>query len=178
MKRIIFLGLVFSVGLTSVSLGQASGNKKINGHQAIKAKEKKETTATAETVGGATWLNTSTSQAYGRSRSRFSIADPTNNAVNQRTEGSMLVPSSRSLGVARGTYGFANGKLFLRSTTATSSGTNYGSGAVGTGTTITGIGTGENIPGVNGKSANAGLSLWGTQPPLRQNGLMDSARKQ
>lgn len=60
-------------------------------------------------------------------------------------------------------YGFANGKLLLRNTTAPSSGTMYGSGAVGTGTAIMGVGTGEAALGVNGKKPLCRTLVMGKQ---------------
>lgn len=109
--------------------------------------------------------STSANKAYGLSVGRFSIADPTINVLNQRASGSNVpVSSSGIVGMPKRTYGFAHGKILLRSTTATSSGTAYGSGAVGTGTTLMGVGTGENTPGTNGKNPYAGPWLWGTKP--------------
>jgi hypothetical protein len=112
--------------------------------------------------------STSANQAYAGSARRFSIADPTINILNERANGSNIpVGSSGIVGMPKSTYGFANGKILLRNTTAASSGTSYGSGAVATGTTITGIGTAENVIGVNGKNPYAGPWLWGSRPPIR-----------
>ena len=58
-------------------------------------------------------------------------------------------------------YGFHNGRLLLRSTGATSSGTITGSGSVGTGSSLGNIGsTGSGI-GLNGKTPDAGSGMWG-----------------
>lgn len=97
---------------------------------------------------------------------RLTIADPTINIFNQRAAGAdARIGGSGIANMPKGSYGFANGKILLRNTTATSSGTGYGSGAVGTGTAIQGVGTGESSIGVNGKSPYAGPWLWGDRRP-------------
>lgn len=159
--------------------------------QKVKGKEKhntvrRNTTAKKQvqrqdTLAGKTVLLNSTTNnaAYGGTTAqRFSIADPTINALNRQAAGNApVVSESGVVGMPRRTYGFANGKILLRPTTAPTSGTVYGSGSVGTGTTIMGVGTGENALGVNGKNPYAGPWLWGSRPPVRSQPLTDSARR-
>ena len=63
-------------------------------------------------------------------------------------------------------YGFAKGHIVLRSSDATSTGANTGSGAVGTGTSPGGMGTMGRSLGVNGKNPYAGTGMWGTNATL------------
>ena len=96
--------------------------------------------------------NISAYQALG-TPSRLTIADPLINAMNHRSAGTEIsYGSSNIIGMPKGMFGIANGKILLRNSTATSSGTVYGSGAVGTGTAIHGAGASESTIGVNGKS--------------------------
>lgn len=106
------------------------------------------------------------------------ISDPTINSFNQRAAGADIrISGSGIANMPKGSYGFANGKILLRNTTATTPGTGYGSGAVGTGTAIQGAGTGESSVGVNGKSPYAGPWLWGDRKPV-YSGADSSTKKQ
>jgi hypothetical protein len=169
----IFLAFIFCTGLSITALAQTSV-KKNSKQQTMKSKSTagkgaKKATPRNKAGESVSFTATSSHAAYGRAGRRFSIADPTINVLNQRANGSNVpVSSSGIVGMPKGTYGFANGKILLRPTTATSSGTVYGSGAVGTGTTIMGVGTGENTTGINGKNPYAGHSLWGTRLPVQQ----------
>lgn len=175
MKRILFYTFLLCIGFATIASAQTEKNRKTTNHQAIK--EKSNLTQTLQDTGSFT--SSGSNEAFGSRSGRFSISDPIINALNHRANG-YNIPSGAS-GIPRmpkGTYGFANGKLLLRSTTATSPGTSYGSGGVGTGTAIMGTGTGENIPGVNGKNPYAGPWLWGTRPIPKQMPSIDSTRKQ
>lgn len=175
MKRSLLLALILCFGLAATSSAQTVQKKNAVKQHALK---KKSAAAKTDNVSASkekkeevvSLTSTSANQAYSGADTvatagrRFSIADPTINILNQRASGSNVpVSSSGIVGMPKGTYGFANGKILLRPTTATSSGTLYGSGAVGTGTTIMGVGTGENTLGVNGKNPYAGPWLWGTK---------------
>jgi hypothetical protein len=190
MKRIVFLVLVLCFGFSATSSAQSADRKKVVRQQTVQRKSTETNKAGATTTqsqnnGEVSLTSTTTNQAYGtadtasRAGRRFSIADPTINVLNQRASGSNVpISSSGIVGMPKGTYGFANGKILLRPTTATSSGTVYGSGAVGTGTTIMGVGTGENTPGINGKNPYAGPWLWGTRPSATQTSTAgDRSRK-
>ena len=114
-----------------------------------------------------TLASTGSYSAFAAPLSKLSIADPTVNLLNRKALGSDdRVGRSGIVGMPKGSYGFANGRILLRNTTATSSGTGYGSGAVGTGTSLQGIGASEAILGVNGKSPYAGPWLWGDRRPV------------
>lgn len=58
-------------------------------------------------------------------------------------------------------YGFANGHIILNTTGAVTSGTQTGSGAVGTGTSLATFGSIGAPMNVNGKSPYAGINMWG-----------------
>lgn len=110
---------------------------------------------------------------------KFRIADPTINNLNRRAAGAPVPKNSSGIiGVSKHGNGFANGHILLRTTTATSPGTGYGSGAVGTGTSIQGAGTSEVTLGANGKSPYAGPSLWGDKQPFFSVKGSDTTRRQ
>lgn len=179
MKRILFL-LVLMMGVTQWADAQ-SGKKKAKTaatkHKIAARKESQQKAkATEQTV---SLMAVGENEAYGTAPARrFSIADPTINALNQQAAGNTkIVSPSGVVGMPKRAYGFANGKILLRPTTAPSSGTVYGSGAVGTGTTIMGVGAGENALGVNGKNPYAGPSLWGSKAAVDNRNLADSSRR-
>jgi hypothetical protein len=163
MKRIVIAILVVMIGATDV---QAQTSKK--GKKAVqqKASVKKEAVNMQNGSDTVRLSSTATYPAYGSGTSRFTIADPVVNIFKQRAND---VPASFNgkdiIGMPGSTYGVANGRILFRNTTATSPGTNFGSGGVGTGTTLLGVGTGENAISVNGKSPYAGPWLWGSKLP-------------
>ncbi len=105
--------------------------------------------------------------------SNIRIYDPTIRAMNNRTEygGVPLFGKNSLLALPKGTYGFGNGQLLLRSTDATSIGGVTGNGSVGTGSSNGGVGTGGSAIGVNGKNPYAGPAIWGSAQGLK---LQDS----
>ena len=174
------MAMLLALGYTNVA--QAQKSRKATKQQSVQKRAsnktvKKTPAATADTAFSLT--SASANQAFGNAPARrFSIADPLVNTLNQQAAGAETqVSSSGIVGMPKRTYGFANGKILLRNTTATTSGTNYGSGAVGTGTTIMGLGTGENTPGTNGKSPYAGPWIWGSKLPGRNLPAVDSVRR-
>lgn len=172
MRKHIFAAILFSFAMTTGTIAQKTKPHKKAARQEVAKKKhstKTETAANNQAEASATsntLISSSSNQAYGSRR--FSIADPTIKTLNGRANGSNVpVPSTGIVGMPKGMYGFANGKILLRNTTAPSSGTLYGSGAVGTGTTITGVGAAENAIGVNGKAPYAGPWLWGSRSPVQ-----------
>jgi hypothetical protein len=148
-------------------------------------KEIKKNTATHKNVSkktvkckadDSTLLSNTTNHSALAPQTTLRIADPTVERFNQRASGGKVpISSSGIAGMPKGSYGFANGHILLRNTTATSPGTSYGSGAVGTGTAIQGIGTSEVSVGVNGKSPYAGPWLWGDKQPAYPRRKSDTA---
>jgi hypothetical protein len=178
MKRKIISLLVVMMGLTLTADAQPGkkGRKQPTAAQAKKTDTQNTKTTTGPAI---SLLSTSSNEAYDTaSAGRFSIADPVVNALKKQAAGNTpIVSPSGVVGMPKRAYGFSNGKILLRPTTAPSSGTLYGSGAVGTGTSIMGPGTGENAIGVNGKSPTAGPHLWGSKQPHRYPSAADSARR-
>lgn len=173
MKKSLFLLWFSCAGLTTITLAQSKTVPKATIQQSLKKQSEAEV-STATT----SFVSTGVNQAFAGGSNLY-IADPTIRTLNQRAAGSKLsIGSSGIVGMPKRAYGFANGKILLRSTTAPSSGTVYGSGSVGTGTSISGLGTSENVPGVNGKSPYASSSLWGTKQSPDQALGVDSTKKQ
>ena len=73
-------------------------------------------------------------------------------------------------------YGFANGHISLGTTGAVTSGTQTGSGAVGTGTSLATFGSIGAPMNVNGKSPYAGINMWGNAMNMRISNTDSSVR--
>lgn len=73
-------------------------------------------------------------------------------------------------------YGFANGKIIFNTNGAVTSGTQTGSGAVGTGTSLATFGSIGPPMNVNGKSPYAGINMWGNAMNINITGRDSSAR--
>jgi len=181
MKRVIFFTLLCWIGMATTALAQTGSHRKVAKQHAVKTKSHPQATAKKQTQtekaqDAVSLTSTSTNEAY--SSNRLAISDPTINVLNMRASGNNVpISSSGIVGMPKGTYGFARGKILLRSTTAPSSGTSYGSGAVGTGTTISGVGAGESVIGVNGKNPYAGSWLWGSRIASQQPLQSSTTRK-
>ena len=170
MKKILLLGCML-VGLLAQSEAQQSSSKKKGTVRKSTAKKAKASPRNETSV---VLTNSSANQARGAA-SQLRISDPTVLELNRRSNGA--APTTQPvIGMPKSTYGIANGKILLRNTTATTPGTAYGSGAVGTGTSIAGAGTSETTLGVNGKSPYAGPWLWGDRRSTYT--VADSARRQ
>lgn len=92
----------------------------------------------------------------------YQIGDPLLLTLDARANGSDIrINNSGIVGMPKRAYGFANGKLMLRSNGATTFGTQTGSGAVGTGTSLGTFGSNGPAMGLNGKSPYAGMNMWG-----------------
>lgn len=114
-----------------------------------------------------------------KAETRLRITDPTIRLLNERAAGAPVPKNSSGIiGASKHSNGFANGHVLLRTTSTVSSGTAYGSGAVGTGTSLQGAGVSENTLGANGKSPYAGPSLWGDKWQANAVRGSDSARRQ
>lgn len=109
--------------------------------------------------------DTSTNAAfYNRQFTRLQISDPVIKTLNAKASGAAInINGSGLIGVPKGTYGFANGRISLYQVGATSTGTATGSGSVGTGSSPGGIGTLGPVIGVNGKSPFTGTGPYGTR---------------
>ena len=174
MKKIVLLGMMSFCFMLNATAQTKTAKKKTAAKKSV-AKKTKPSRKNADTV---VLKSTSSNAAYAPAAG-LRIADPTVNAMNQRAAGADInLRRSPIAGLPKATYGVANGRILLRNTTATTSGTSYGSGAVGTGTSIHGAGTSEATIGVNGKSPYAGPWLWGDRRPVYAVPLRDSVRRQ
>ena len=175
MKKMMLTGLLFCFVAFNASAQTKAHSKKgttLKASHKSKAKNaKSDTTVMLTNSGSYPAMATDAS-------TNFRIADPTINALNAKAAGA-TVPKSTSelIGLPKYRNGFANGHILLRNTTATSSGTAFGSGAVGTGTSLQGVGASESTLGTNGKSPYAGTSLWGDRQTIVNKGT-DSSRRQ
>lgn len=97
------------------------------------------------------------------------IYNPTVRALNNRTEygNTRLFGDQSLLALPKGTYGYANGQIWLRSTGATSIGGITGNSSVGNGSSSGGVGAASNVLGVNGKNPYAGPAMWGSANGLK-----------
>jgi hypothetical protein len=177
MKKIALFSLILSFFFINAS-AQTTGEKSKKAVKKTVDKSRVKAPAKDASVETITLTTTSANKAYNNTANRLTIADPTINALKQNAAGgNVQISKSGIVGMPRGTYGFANGKILLRTTTATSSGAGYGSGAVATGSSINSLGTSESTIGVNGKSPYAGPWLWGSKLPVYNVPLRDSIRQ-
>jgi hypothetical protein len=176
MKRVILCAcaLLLVMGITTAQTEQ----KKITGKNQLKKKNsiKKEIRKQAPTRTNKNQIDTvfslSSTGSYNaleerQSVARLQIADPIVKALKAKANGADIkIGSSGLVGVPKGTYGFANGKIAFYLGGATSNGTSTGSGSVGTGSSPGNIGSLGPAMGVNGKSPYAGNGAYGTRVPL------------
>ncbi|OLY92992.1 hypothetical protein SAMN05444008_10492 [Cnuella takakiae] len=151
MKKLILLhaAILFLLNATAQKQRPAINNSKADFHAGVR-------------------LQSSSAYPAKAGNTRLGIADPTINALNGMGNG-IGVPvygSNGVLGLPKGTYGYAKGQLWLRSTDATSIGGITGNPSVGTGSSS--AGAGGNMLGLNGKSPYAGPANWGSAQGLRQ----------
>jgi len=125
-----------------------------------------------------TLSDTSTNAAFANRQSvgRLQIADPIIQTLNAKANGAEInISGSGMIGVPKGTYGFANGRISFYQVGSTSTGTITGNGSVGTGSSPGGIGTLGPVIGVNGKSPFTGTGPYGTRIPLMPEMITDSS---
>jgi hypothetical protein len=155
MKKIILCACILVIAHYAVS-GQ--GLKKNNPPQPVKQKPK---TITHQLNSEVSYPAFSERQAAEPS-SVETISDPTIRLLNARANGSdVKLSSSGIVGMPKRAYGFANGRIRLNGGGATTSGTQTGSGAVGTGSSLGTFGSMGPGMGLNGKNPHVGWSMWG-----------------
>ena len=102
------------------------------------------------------------------STSQLAISDPILRSLNARANGADIkISKSGIVGMPKSAYGFANGHLTLYTSGSTTSGTQTGSGLVGTGTSLGTFGSAGPALQVNGKSPFAGINMWGNAMNLK-----------
>lgn len=96
------------------------------------------------------------------SKNNLTISDPIITTMDARAGGANIsLGKSGIVGMPKRAYGFANGHISLMSNGSTTSGTQTGSGSVGTGSSTGTFGSVGPSINVNGKSSNAGINMWG-----------------
>jgi hypothetical protein len=172
MKRVFLcIWLLLLVGEAMTQEAQKESTPKNQNSPVIKRTKQKQQIKndTSSTGSIITLSSSSNNKAFASTPSfnRFPIADSTLKALNAKANGANIkFNGSPLIGVPKGTYGFANGRLTLYTMGATSTGTITGSGSVGTGTSPGAISTLGPVIGVNGKSPYTGQGPYGTRVPV------------
>jgi hypothetical protein len=143
-------------------------NKKQTDHSKTVSVNKTSATKT-DNAANITILNTSASypakantNTLSSLKNNYTVTDPILTTMNARARGENIrFNKSDIIGMPKRAYGFANGHLMLSTTGAVTSGTQTGSGAVGTGTSLATFGSIGTSMNVNGKSPYAGINMWG-----------------
>lgn len=95
-------------------------------------------------------------------KNNYTVSDPLLTTLGARANGANIpFNNSGIVGMPKRAYGFANGHIVLNSSGAVTSGTQTGSGGVGTGTSLATFGSTGGPMSVNGKSPYAGSNMWG-----------------
>jgi hypothetical protein len=117
------------------------------------------TTTLNSTSGYSAKANTNTLSVV---KNNYVVTDPILTTLAARANGANIqFNKSGIIGMPKRAYGFANGHISLTSTGAVTSGTQTGSGAVATGTSLATFGSIGAPMNVNGKSPYAGINMWG-----------------
>lgn len=157
--------------LISDSVQAQTKSKKANKKQTVhsrNASQNKATVYKANATNTVT-LNTTTSNPAKANtntlsvlNNNYTLTDPILTTLDTRANGANIrFNKSGIIGMPKRAYGFANGHIMLKSTGAVTSGTQTGSGAVGTGTSLATFGSIGAPMNVNGKSPYAGINMWG-----------------
>jgi len=180
MKRVILCAaILFFVSGFAIAQTAKKKNTKTDHTTQKKTSNEKQHIDSGKKNSTYTLSNSTAHHAFGRqsANNSFQIADPAIKLFNARANGATIkVSPSGLVGVPKGTYGFANGKIVLYPNGATSIGTTTGSGSVGTGSSPGSIGTLGPALGVNGKSPYTGTGPYGTRVPLIVETSLDSGK--
>lgn len=107
----------------------------------------------------------------------YTVTDPILTTLDKRANGANIkFNNSGIIGMPKRAYGFANGHILLNSTGSVTSGTQTGSGAVGTGSSLATFGSIGASMNVNGKSPYAGINMWGNAMNMYTNRKDSSVR--
>ena len=95
-------------------------------------------------------------------KNNYVVSDPLLTTLSARANGANIqFNHSGIVGMPKRAFGFSNGHIILNPSGAVTSGTQTGSGAVGTGTSLATFGSIGAPMHVNGKSSYAGINTWG-----------------
>ena len=144
-------------------------SKKAKTNQAVHSKSTSTKTASNERMFSSTTVRLNSISNYSAKSStltglknNYTVSDPILTTLNARANGANTkFNNSGIIGMPKRAYGFANGHILLSTTGAVTSGTQTGSGAVGTGTSLATFGSVGAPMNVNGKSPYAGINMWG-----------------
>lgn len=180
MKRVILCVSVLCL-ITLSAQSQSNKKKTSSKKQTAKTAQSKKATkpkATSANTVTLTSASSNTAKSSSTSPGSFRISDPILTTLDARASGANVsISKSGVVGMPKRAYGFANGHILLRTTGSTTFGTQTGSGAVGTGTSLGTFGSiGPSIP-VNGKSPYAGINMWGNATNMNLSRPDSSARK-
>jgi hypothetical protein len=168
MKRILWgVGILLLVNTTTKAQTKSGKAKtKQEAHAAAAPKHK-----TNSTVNSANTISLSSTADHPAKTNRsilsspqttYTVNDPILTTLDRRARGANIqFNKSGIVGMPKRAYGFANGRITLNTTGAVTSGTQTGSGAVGTGTSLATFGSIGAPMNVNGKSPYAGINMWG-----------------
>ena len=176
-KQILWLGVLLLIAM--IGEAQKSKPKNVSREKTILKDERiQQPSANLPKGNKNTVLNsTSSYPAFRKPADSFKIADPTIRALDANAKGANLkLGPSGLVGVPKGTYGFANGKIRLYPNGATSTGTTTGMGSVGTGGSAGAVGSSGPAMGVNGKNPYASPGAYGTRIPFSWRPVMDSVK--
>lgn len=170
MKLVFWLTAIL---LLTNSTAQAQAKaKKANSKQSLRSKTVAATKSVSNKVNNApnrvTLATTASHTAKATTntlsvlKNTYSISDPILTTLKARAnDANIRFNKSGIVGMPKSAYGFANGHIVLRTTGAVTFGTQTGSGAVGTGTSLATFGSVGAPMNVNGKSPYAGINMWG-----------------
>ena len=174
MKRMFWCaGILLLISITAQS---QTKTKKAKTKQTVhsktvstnKATEKKTNKSTVDSSNTITLTSTTGYPAKANTnvlsslKNNYSVTDPILTTLDARAKGADIkFNNSGIVGMPKRAYGFANGHIVLGTSGAVTSGTQTGSGAVGTGTSLATFGSIGTSMNVNGKSPYAGINMWG-----------------
>lgn len=182
MKKIIWCaGILLLINTSAQAQAKKAKSKKAASSKTVSAsKATKAATASSNTVSLTSAGNYSAkanTNSVSLLRNRYTVTDPILTTLDARAEGANIrFNNSGIVGMPKRAYGFANGHISLRTTGAVTSGTQTGSGAVGTGTSLATFGSIGAPMNVNGKSNYAGSTMWGTAMNMNSTGSDSSVR--
>ncbi|MBO9681831.1 MAG: hypothetical protein J7502_04030 [Flavisolibacter sp.] len=170
MKRIFWCaGILLLINATTVAQTKSSKSKTKQAVQSKTASKNKAGNKSISKSGTIETFNTTAGYPAKANTSilfspqtRYTITDPILTTLNKRANGADIsFNKSGIIGMPKRAYGFADGKIILATTGAVTFGTQTGSGAVGTGTSLATFGSIGAPMNVNGKSPYAGINMWG-----------------
>jgi len=179
MKRMILCAGIFLLVVAN-ALSQTKSKKQSFKQQppqtVSSSKPKTETSNTITLNSNSSYSAKTNTTGLSTWKSNYIVSDPLLTTLGARANGAKIqFNNSGIVGMPKRAYGFADGHIVLNSTGAVTSGTQTGSGAVGTGTSLATFGTSGAPMKVNGKSPYAGTSMWGNSmnlPPTKKDSLL------